>query len=204
MLWFAGAVAAGTMLAAIALGGAGPWLSAADRPQKADAIVVLGGAFERTVYAADLYAAGYADRIYLSDPRREPGHSLLERFDIIIPSEHEISKAILKKTGIPAKDIMRFQQTALSTADEATSIRNLFNRRRVTILVVTSAYHVRRARMIIGDALKDSGVTALILATPHEPYAAEWWKDQDSARHTLLEIAKIVFYLGGGRYRTAQ
>lgn len=63
-------------LAAAALGGtllayAGQWLSRADALVKSNAIVVLSGAFERSLYAADLYATGFAPRIYLSDPVRK-------------------------------------------------------------------------------------------------------------------------------------
>lgn len=198
-------LAALTLTAAL-LGGAlfayaGPWLSRADVPVKSDAIIVLGGAFERTLYAADLYAAGFAPRVYLSDPVREAGHRLLDDYGIKIPSESEISRTILKARGVAAADITRFPGSAVSTADEGRLLRQLFGAQAHTILVVTSPFHLRRARLIINDALDGTPVTAHFLATPYERYATRWWSDQDSARNTLLELAKIVFYLSGGRFR---
>jgi len=193
-------------LAAAALGGtllayAGQWLSRADAPVKSNAIVVLGGAFERTLYAADLYAAGFAPRIYLSDPVREAGHRLLDDYGIKIPSESEINRTILKARSVAAADITRFPGSAASTADEGRLLRQLFVGQAQTLLVVTSPFHLRRARLIIGDALAGTPVTAHFLATPYERYAPRWWTDQDSARNTLLELAKVVFYLTGGRFR---
>lgn len=200
-VWIGGALALAAILAVVLLGYAGRWLSEADSPRKADAIVVLGGAFERTVYAADLYASGYAKRIYLSDPVREASHRLLEQLGIKLPTEHEISTEILKRKGVAAEDMLRFPGTALSTADEGELLRQLFAGQRLTILIVTSPYHIRRARMVINNALADTQVSAVFVATPYEQYAADWWKNQDSARYTILEVAKIIYYVVGGRFR---
>lgn len=180
---------------------AGQWLSNADKPRQADAIVVLGGAFERTLYAADLYGAGYAKRIYLSNPVRENSHRLLDQFGINIPSEHEISTLLLKRKGVPSEAISPLPGAALSTADEGELIKQIFSERRSSIIVVTSAYHIRRARMVITHAIKNFGVTAIFVATPYEKYANDWWRDQGSARHTFLELAKIMYYAFGGRFR---
>jgi uncharacterized SAM-binding protein YcdF (DUF218 family) len=201
-LWFGGIFAGAALLCVLLLGQAGRWLSAADVPQRADAIVVLGGAFERTLYAAELYAAGKAGRVYLSNPVRDSSQRLLDGLGIKLPDEHEISTAILKRQGVAEKDILPFPGTALSTADEAALLQRMFAGQRLTIMVVTSPFHIRRARMIIGNALADGDVTALFVATPHDQYTAEWWTDQDSARNTLLELAKIAYYIAGGRFRS--
>ena len=200
-LWFGGVFAGAILLCALLLGEAGRWLSAADAPQRADAIVVLGGAFERTLYAAELYAAGKAGRIYLSHPMRDASQRLLDELGIKMPDEHEISATILKRKGVAEKDILPFPATALSTADEADLLQRMFAGQHLTIMVVTSPFHIRRARMIIGHALAGSNVTALFVATPYDRYATDWWTDQDSARNTFLEIAKIFYYVGGGHFR---
>ena len=46
-------------------------LNSPDQPRNADAIVVLGADPSRVLEAADLYKAGFAPRILLSDPIRE-------------------------------------------------------------------------------------------------------------------------------------
>lgn len=202
-LWFGGVFAGATLLCTLLLGQAGRWLSAADAPQRADAIVVLGGAFERTLYAAELYAAGQAGLIYLSNPVRDASHRLLDDLGIKMPDEHEISTTILKRKGVAEKDILPFPGTALSTADEADLLRRMFGGQRLTVIVVTSPYHIRRARMIISAALAGSEITPLFVATPHDRYVTDWWTDQDSARNTLLELTKIAYYIAGGRFRMA-
>ena len=201
LAWTCATLALIVGVSAAALGYAGRWLSAADTPQPADAIVVLAGAFERAFFAADLYAAGHAPRIYLSQPAREGSLRLLEELGFKIPTEHEISTGILRRKGVPAAHILPFPGASISTTEEAEKLRQLFAGRRATLLIVTSPYHIRRARMVFGDGFAGSEVTLRFVATPYEPYAVDWWHDQESARNTVLELAKIIYYQAGGRFR---
>ncbi|MBI4191160.1 MAG: YdcF family protein [Betaproteobacteria bacterium] len=201
LFWVCGALALTAVVSLAALGYAGRWLSAADAPQPADAIIVLGGAFERTLYAADLYASGQASRIYLSQPAREGSHRLLDELGLKIPTEHEISLAILQRKGVPTAHVLSFPATSLSTADEAEQLKQLFAGQRLAVLIVTSSYHIRRSRMVFSDGFAGSEVTLRFVATPYEPYAVDWWHDQESARNTVLELAKIIYYQAGGRFR---
>lgn len=66
------------------------------------------------------------------------------------------------------------------------------------IIVVTSPYHVKRARMILKKNLRNCGVT--VLGTPYVPSPKKWWKDQIAATNVVNEIAKIMFYVAGGRF----
>ena len=192
----------GAIIAAALFAYAGRWLAATDAPQPADVLVVLGGAFERTLYAADLYQSGYSKRLYLSHPRRENGHRLLEELGVHIPNEREISALILQRKGVPAADILMFPRPVLSTADEAMLLAQLLEPTEKTLLVVTSAYHARRARLVFEHTLEGRGIRVLVVATPYDRYDTHWWKDQDSARQTVLELAKTVWYLIGGHFST--
>ena len=200
--WVAGFLACASLTLALLLGNAAGWLSKADTPRRVDAIVVLGGSFERTLYAAELYASGNAPRIYLSNPARDASLRMLDDLGITIPTEREISAAILKRKGVAEKDVLRLPGTMLSTADEAESLGRVFAGQRLAIMVVTSPYHIRRARMIFEKALAGTQLKAFFIATPHERYRTDWWNDQDSARNTILELAKIIFYLAGGGFRS--
>lgn len=61
-----GLVPLGVAAAAAAfLWNAARWLNNPDPPAPADAIVVLAGRFERSMYAADLFRQGYAPRVVL-------------------------------------------------------------------------------------------------------------------------------------------
>ena len=183
---------------AIGLGYVADWLSAGDRPQKADAIVVLGGSFSRAFQAADLYRQGLARKIYVVAPAREDQHRLLDEAGVPFPREEDVARRVLLKQGVPASAIELLGKDLISTAAEAQAARTVFARRTPRLLVVTSPYHMRRARMIFSDALPAADIR--MIATSYDPFPQTWWKDQNAARNVLLELAKITFYQLGGRY----
>ena len=185
-------------VAAAGLFYAADWLRVADKPQKADAILVLGGSFTRPFQAADLYRQGLARKIYLSVPAREEQHRLLDEAGVAYPRDEEIMRQVLLKKGVPASAIEYFGKDSVSTAEEARAAGALFARRASRLLVVSSPYHLRRARMIFADALP--GADIRMIATGYDPFPTAWWKDQSAARSVLLELAKITFYQLGGRY----
>jgi uncharacterized SAM-binding protein YcdF (DUF218 family) len=184
--------------AAVGLGYAGEWLSAADRPQKADAILVLGGDFSRPFQAADLYRQGLARRIYVSVPVRKDDYRLLDGAGIAYPRDEEVARQVLIKKGVPASAIEYLGKDSISTAAEAQAARGVFGRGARSLLVVTSPYHLRRARMIFSDAMPAADIR--VIATGYDPFPQAWWKDQGAARNVLLELAKITYYKLGGRF----
>ncbi|MGP1677002.1 MAG: YdcF family protein [Burkholderiales bacterium] len=184
--------------AALGLGHVADWLSVSDRPQKADAILVLAGSYSRSFQAADLYRQGLARKIYVSVPARDDQFRLLDEAGIAFPREEELMRQVLLKKGVPANAIEYFGKHSISTAEEAQAARALFARRAPRLLVVTSPYHLRRARIIFSDALPAADIR--VIATSYEPFPSSWWKDQSAARSVLLELAKITFYQLGGRY----
>ncbi|MBE0615856.1 MAG: YdcF family protein [Burkholderiales bacterium] len=185
-------------VSALGLGYVADWLSVADQAQKADAIVVLGGGYARPFQAADLYRQGLARKIYITAPARRSEESLLDEAGIPFPHEEDVVRQVLMKKGVPAGAIELLGKELISTADEAQATRRLFARRAPRLLVVTSPYHLRRARMIFTDALPAADIR--MIATSYDPFPSSWWKDQSAARNVLLELAKIIFYQLGGRY----
>jgi len=179
---------------------AASWLKNADAPTKSDAIVVLSGRYERTMYAADLYREGYAPVVVLSDAVADAGSARLAALGIRLPSSEEIQRQILRAKGVPQEKIETLGPLARSTADEAATIAARYGQPGRRILVVTSPSHVLRARLIISRALEGRGATLVVCATPYEELPDRWWKSQDAARDVLLEWSKLAFYLLGGRY----
>jgi uncharacterized SAM-binding protein YcdF (DUF218 family) len=184
--------------AAVGLSYAGEWLSVGDRPQKADAILVLGGGYSRPFQAADLYRQGYARKIYVSVPAREGQYRLLDEAGVPFPREEEVVRQVLLKKGVPASAIEYFGKESVSTAAEAQAARVLFAGGAPKLLIVTSPYHLRRARITFADALPAAEIR--MIATSYDPFPLAWWKDQNAARNVLLELAKISFYKLGGRF----
>lgn len=195
------------MMIALMLGAAllsaGGWLRLVESPRQADAIIVLAGSYERSMHAADLYRENFAPNVYISVPAPDAGNRQIEALGIVLPKELEIHRQILLKKGVPAGNILTFGRGSLSTAEEAEALKKLFTRTGQQLLVVTSPYHVRRAKFILERAFDGTGIGITVVATPYEEYRDDWWRSQDSARKTVLELAKIVYYHAGGRFRSA-
>jgi len=182
---------------------AGYWLKSDHNPEPADAIIILAGSYERSFYAADLYLKKYAPLIYISRPVRENGHKLLDDFGVFIPRVEDIYKQVLLKKGVPDSSMHFIEGYAISTVDEAISIRKMYKNQNAKLLIITSPFHVRRAELIFKREFAGSGIQFIVLGTPYESFTEKWWKDQNSARNVLLEITKIIFYFFGGRFNSA-
>jgi uncharacterized SAM-binding protein YcdF (DUF218 family) len=177
---------------------ASSWLLQADEPQSADAIVILAGDARRTRHAADLFRQGLAPRVLISRPVRTAREKVFDDLHIPLPRAEQLDSEVLQKTGVPAANIAFFGEGSVSTFDEALALQRLFAGKSPRLLVVTSPYHVRRARMILADTLPDAQMR--VVATPYEEFPERWWTSQDAARDLLLETAKLSFYLAGGRF----
>lgn len=191
-----GAVLAGGVALALYL--APRWLNDPDVPEKAAAILVLGGDPTRALEAADLFQAGYAPKVYISAPVRDPYLRRLDALGITMPREEDITRRILVMRGVPDAAIDLLGRELLSTAHEARLAQDRLGGVGV-LLVVTSPYHVQRARMIFRRAMPPT-VRTLIVGNRHESLPDAWWKDQATSRNVVLELVKTLFYLAGGRF----
>ncbi len=198
LLAFLAVVFVMTALAAAGAYFVADWLDDPDAPQKAAAILVLGGGSSRALEAADLYRAGYAPKIYLSEPVRDPNAVQLEALGLHLPREEEMTRAALAARGVPADAVELFIKDALSTAQEAKAAASRFAGVPGTLIVVTSPPHIHRTRIIFRDALP--GRSLVVVANHYEKFPHRWWHDQNAAREVVLEVAKTVFYLAGGRF----
>jgi len=177
---------------------AGKWLPLMNEPEPAEAIVILGGSFFRTAFAADLYLQGLAPRVYVSKAYRDRHSRFLESLGVSLPREEDISLEILLKKGVPRRAITVFGTSNLSTAQEAIELRTMFAGTSQRILLVTSAYHVRRTSKVFRDICEECKF--LVVGTPYEPFYQKWWTDRESATSVVLESVKWLFYLAGGRF----
>jgi uncharacterized SAM-binding protein YcdF (DUF218 family) len=181
---------------------AGHWLQNSDSPAASDAMVVLCGDFGRAAYAAELYKLGMAKKVYVGRAYRLRSERVLDQNMLAYPRHEEIYKALLRKKGVPAEAIEYYGDELLSTSQEAETLAAQLGSQPGSLLVVTSPYHVRRARIVFKDAFPDWEIR--VVGTPTEKMPAAWWTDQESARIALLEIPKTIYYLLGGRFRSAQ
>jgi uncharacterized SAM-binding protein YcdF (DUF218 family) len=198
-----GAVLAALVLAAAAAIGvaglrASSWLSASDAPRRAAAIVVLGDDPLRALTGADLYREGVAPRMLLSAPFRSARQVRLDQEGVAAPWFEDAAARLLRGHGVPAAAIETFGSALKSTYAEGLALAPLVAPGE-TVVVVTSPYHVRRARIILRDALP--GREVLVVGNGHETLPDNWWTEQEATRNVLLEGAKFAYYYAGGRFR---
>lgn len=189
-----------TLLALLGLGAVlvtGNIIHLQDQSQKADAILVLGGSVHRAGHAAKLYREGYAPLVYVSRIITDPDAKVLNSIDIPMPPEHEITRRLLNKGGVPDEAIRYYGDELVSTAAEADAFAQVFPDAR-RIVVVTSPYHVFRSRLIFSRAMPDTKVLAL--ATPDDPFPEKWWTKNTAAQKVVLETIKLGWYAVGGRF----
>jgi uncharacterized SAM-binding protein YcdF (DUF218 family) len=182
---------------------AGYWLQAGDEvdlSKKSDAIVVLGGSYFRPLYAAELYEKGVAPVIYVSRPIERKDRELLKSVGVNLPLQEEVFGRLLKKKGVPGDVIRFFGDSVISTAQEAQALKSEIGNERKTLVLVTSPYHVRRAKMVFEDVLPECKVLAM--GTPYEVFPKRWWSTRQSALKTVNETVKIIFYMLGGQFES--
>lgn len=201
-----GALGLGLLLAgAVAVAVVGGLLCVQDEPRPAGAMVVLGGQYFRPVHAARLHARGLAPEVWISRPETPPEATLLPQVGVDLPPQEEIYRRLLVLHGVPEAAIHFYGREVQSTAEEATLLAQALRARPQgppqTLLVVTSPYHVLRARLIFEAAFP--GTQVLAVATPDEPFPRRWWSRQSSAVRVVNETAKLTWYLLGGRFSTS-
>src|SRR6185295_12114049 len=125
----------------------------------ADALVVLAGSatyVERTQRAAQLFANGVAARIVLTNDNLPSGWSALQERN---PLFVELAVEELKRQGVPADKIEIMPGFVSSTYDEITRVREYSAAHGLrSILIVTSAYHSRRAWWTLRHVFRGSEV----------------------------------------------
>lgn len=185
---------------ALFVANASRWLAEPDPVASADAIVILAGSFRRPIYAAELHKQGVAPQVYVSVPARDPVVAILDPLGVRLTPIEETYEQILRAMGVPAASIRRLGNGSLSTFQEAREARKVFTASGTRLVLVTSPFHVRRARMVFEEVFAGTGVGIAVFSAPQEPFPVAWWTSQDAAREVLLEWAKITFYRFGGRF----
>jgi uncharacterized SAM-binding protein YcdF (DUF218 family) len=192
---------AALVAAALALAWFAAWalaraLIVRDVPVASDALVVLAGSAaydERTRYAAQLFHAGYAPIVFLTNDGQRGGWSNKEQRN---PFFVERARESLRRAGVPEERIAVLPQRVSSTYEEAVALRHLAAERRIrSLLIVTSAYHARRARWIFNQIFAGSE-TRVTVVSPERPSPSPfvWWASLRGWRAVAAEYLKIIYY----------
>jgi uncharacterized SAM-binding protein YcdF (DUF218 family) len=158
------------------------FLMLSEKPQRADLVLVLGGDFwgPRALIGAGLAADGYAEKVLISGPPYSG------------QPESELSIRFLVEKGFRRDLFISFPNTTRSTIEEALAVcpelKRLGARR---VLIVTSAYHSRRANLVF--RLFCPGIRFRSTAAPDGQFQAEnWWKTPRYHKVFFSEWEKIL------------
>jgi uncharacterized SAM-binding protein YcdF (DUF218 family) len=177
------------------LTGMGNYLISTDTPlQKADMIFVLNGDYDtRPFYTSDLYKQGLAPLVVIARAESSPAVALG-----LVDNPTDISVAVMKKRGIPAENILVLNGSAAvtSTFDEARALRSYIQDHHIqSVILVTSAFHTRRARWILERELSGVPVRLEVAAAPHIGFdAGSWWLSENGLIYLNNEYIKLFFY----------
>jgi uncharacterized SAM-binding protein YcdF (DUF218 family) len=166
--------------------------------ERADLIVVLGGAAayeERARHAARLFREGRAPRVVLTFDGTRAGWSQAEQTN---PPFVQLAREELVRAGVPAESVEVLPGLVTSTHEEAALVCESAARRGArSLLVVTSAYHSRRALWTFRRAARTGGLNVGLSPAPagdHSPPAAFWWLRPAGWRQVAAEYPKLIYY----------
>jgi uncharacterized SAM-binding protein YcdF (DUF218 family) len=199
----------GLLAVLVMIGGIGaflflaPWLQYQDRPEPARYILPLAGDEHRLIKAAELYKQGLAPKILLSNERVRPlnrAEALRAELGYPLIDGVQYRFSLLEHLGVPRSATDSFGRGLVSTVEEAEALKRFLDDRTGTIILVTSPYQARRAKMIF-EGLMPS-VRWIIVWPPEGALPARWWTDRDAALDTVAEVAKLLHYWAGGAFRS--
>ena len=165
----------------------------------ADVIVVLsGGKDTRIPHALKLFEEGYAPEILLTDEKKRN-----IRFSHLFPTNEMIAKAMIEELemNVPVSTIQSQKGGATSTFDEAYDLLKLSkNKRYRHLILVTDAFHTRRAYHAFQTVFEDTEIKIEMSAASNEIFNVNnWWTSDQGISAYVLESIKYPVYLMSSR-----
>lgn len=160
--------------------------------QPAPAVLILPGSEEtRPFVAAGLIRAGYAEYALVPETRTNPDIQ-----DGVTSATSETTRQILLKRGISDTKIVMLPGSSDSTFGDAQALSRYFEQNGVAdVLIVTNAYHTRRARWVFRQVLPDQRDRLRFYSAPNGFDARIWWTSRAGRQAVLSEWIKFLFYL---------
>ena len=165
--------------------------SDAEPCQAAGAIVAVSGGdtAARTREAIKLYQNGWAPKLIFSGAAQDKSG----------PSNAAVMKREAHAAGVPDADIIT-EEYSETTKQNAEKTQSIFETNKITsVILVTSAYHQRRAGLEFASRSHDVKVRNHPVASDNQ-WSGWWWLTPTGWYLAVGELLKIgVFYVGGSR-----
>jgi uncharacterized SAM-binding protein YcdF (DUF218 family) len=163
-----------------------------EAPEKADAIVVLGGGVEyRPFAAARLYKEGLAPKILIMDVDLNS----TDKMELTQP-ERSVTRQILLQSGVPDGAIETVGHAVHSTYQESVGVKEWAKQNGAKrLLIATELFHTRRVRWLFHKQLKDAGIEVrLVAVAPPQYQATNWWQNEHGLIDFQNEWVKLPYY----------
>ena len=170
----------------------GKWLNATDASEQTEMCFVLGGnSYERGLAATDLHKQ-FPQQKFTATGGNYPYQILCLDTTML---ECELTRHFMISQGVPETQIDTLS-SAHSTMDESNEILawcKANNAKHIT--VISSAFHMRRVRMVFEDKFEEAGITINFHgAAPIEYNELNWWQNEEGLIMTNNELVKIFYY----------
>jgi uncharacterized SAM-binding protein YcdF (DUF218 family) len=163
---------------------------------KADAIVVLGGSAtykERAHEAARLLHEGRSHLILITNDNMRGPWSSAEQRNLYF---YERSFEELRNAGVSPQNIDLAATPVTSTYDEAQVVKEYAQQHGLkSILIVTSAYHSRRALWVYVRVFRETGIRVGLISAAESPPPATWWLSVRGWQLVPTEYVKMIYYV---------
>lgn len=168
--------------------------------ERADAIFIFSGSsvyIERSSKAFEVFTNGVSGKIILTDDGERGGWSQTEKRN---PPFVELARVELQKDGVPAENIEILQPDGSGTIYEARVLAGAIKKENLkSVLLVTSAYHSRRAYWITEKVLRENNLEITLgIVTPETgkqtPSPYFWWLFPRGWSFVAGEYVKGVYY----------
>ena len=163
-----------------------------DEPSKSDVIVVLAGETHvRPARAVELLRQGVAPRVLLDAETRDQVYD-----QSLVDIARRYAAGLPEAANVSVCPILGF-----STFSEADDVRRCLQPLGVhRVLIVTSEFHTRRARMIFQHRLPEYQFSVAAARNPAE-FGDEWWTNREWAKTTFDEWLRFVWWEAVDRWR---
>jgi uncharacterized SAM-binding protein YcdF (DUF218 family) len=159
--------------------------------QTVDAVVAVSGGdtIARSNGAIDLYKNGWADRIIFSGAAQDKAG----------PSNASVMKNVAISAGIPATSIY-LDEYSETTKQNAQNAQTIFTEQNIkSIILVTSAYHQRRADLEFQKRTKGVMIFNHSIHTDKD-WSFWWWLTPYGWWLAIMEIIKIIIFYSTGSW----
>jgi uncharacterized SAM-binding protein YcdF (DUF218 family) len=166
---------------------AAEFLIVQDKLVKADTILVYAGDAngERVAQAVELYKKGYGKFLLMSG-----GPAIWHQ------TYADNMREQAKSLGVAEKDIL-IQDRSRSTYEDAKFSLPMLKAKKVrSVILVTSPYHMRRARRTTRRLYDKENIKVIAYPVQNSEFKVKgWWKRHDATQAVVWEYEAFIFYL---------